>query len=71
MRDGDNVVLSRTNFVYPKSVIRLLHANEAIFLFLFRYFSVTMEPHCALKAPLSFHIEDFILKASVPKVIEG
>ena len=37
---------------------------------LFRYFSVTPEPHCALKAPLSFHTDDFILKASVPRVTE-
>ena len=36
----------------------------------FRYFSVTTEPHCALKAPLSFHTDDFILKVSVPRVTE-
>ena len=34
----------------PKSVIGLLRANDAIFCHLFRRFSVTMEPHCALKA---------------------
>ena len=35
--------------IKPKSVIRLLRANEPSFCHLFRYFSVTMEPHCALK----------------------
>ena len=34
----------------PESVIRLLRANKPAFSHLFRRFSVTMEPHCALKA---------------------
>ena len=33
----------------PKSVIRLLCANKLSFCHLYRRFSVTMEPHCALK----------------------
>jgi hypothetical protein len=35
---------------YPKSVIRLLRANTLSFCHLPRRFSITMEPHCALKA---------------------
>ena len=43
--------LTLTNSLYLKpKFIRQLRTNEAIFLFLFRYFSVTMPPHCALKA---------------------
>ncbi len=34
----------------PKSVIRLLRANTLSFCHLPRRFSITMEPHCALKA---------------------
>ena len=34
----------------PKSVIRLLRANTLSFCHLSRRFSITMEPHCALKA---------------------
>ena len=33
----------------PKLVIRLLRANMFSFCHLFHRFSVTMEPHCALK----------------------
>ena len=36
--------------VKPKSVIRLLCTNKLPFCHLFHRFSVTMEPHCALKA---------------------
>ena len=34
----------------PKLVIRLLRANMFSFCHLFHRFSVTMEPHCALKS---------------------
>ena len=47
-RETEDFCLAQT--FNPNRFIRLLRANEAIFLFLFRYFSVTMEPHCALKA---------------------
>jgi len=36
--------------VKPESVIRLLCANKLSFCHLPRCFSITMEPHCALKA---------------------
>ena len=42
---------NRRDGLQPKSVIRLLRANEAFFCHLFQRFSVTMEPHCAFKAP--------------------
>ena len=35
--------------IKPKSVIRLLCANKLSFCYLPFRFSVTMEPHCALK----------------------
>ena len=36
--------------LHPKSVIRPLCANKLSFCHLFHCFSVTMEPHCALKS---------------------
>ena len=39
----------RKDFINPKSVIRLFCATETSFCHLFRHFSVTMAPHCALK----------------------
>ena len=36
--------------IKPKSVIRLLRANTLSICHLPRRFSITMEPHCALKA---------------------
>ena len=37
--------------IKPKSVIRLLRDKLLSYWHLFHHFSVTMEPHCAFKAP--------------------